>query len=88
VPAVLFSNELTGIFDHIVKESKSAEEWAEIEADDWFQTKNISGGFDATENAFTFSIFHNDTEYWLQITLDKITEYYAGKVITLDLQPS
>lgn len=51
------SKELFEIFQAIIGENKTAAEWAEIEADDMFQSKHYRGGFDATETAFCFSFY-------------------------------
>ncbi len=82
----VFSKELTNLFSEIVRENKTEPEWAEIEADDWFQRDNIIGGFDATENEFTFSIFVDEIEYWLQISLKDIAKYMSGEIIFADIR--
>ena len=62
----------------IVAEGKTVKEWAEIESDDMFQSGAYVGGYDATEQAFTFS-FYGESEYWFQLTLDEIRNVCGGQ---------
>lgn len=46
------------------KRNLDLEQWSLIDSSDQFQTENYSGGFDSTENEFTFSYFdENRNEY-------------------------
>jgi hypothetical protein len=57
---VTITEELKAILREILEENRSVSEWAEIESDDTYQTKNYCGGFDATEGAFCFSFYDKD----------------------------
>ena len=63
-------------FEHeeIIELNKTEFEWGEIEASDMFQKGNYIGGFEEIENAFTFSYFLNEKEYWFQLTLNEIRD--------------
>ena len=71
----------------IMNQNKSPEEWAKIESDDMFQGKGYEGGFDATEMAFCFSIYEDEKEYWLQLSLDEVKSISDGKVTGVDVKP-
>jgi hypothetical protein len=56
-------------------------EWSEIESDDQFQTENFCGGFDATEQEFTFSYYdEHKNEYWFQKSLEGIQKILEGEI--------
>ncbi len=74
------------ICKQIQQEQKSLEEWASIESDDMFQYENIIGGFDATENEFCFSIFQDENEYWLQISLLQIPQILSGEITSIEVR--
>ena len=67
--------ELLYIFDQIIKENNSENEWAKIESDDWIQTDNYEGGYDATESEFCFSYYGEECEFWFQISLQEMQDY-------------
>ena len=67
-------SDLRTICSLIIKEDKSIEQWSEIESDDMFQKGNYSGGFDATEEEFCFSVYINNDEYWFQFSLEEANE--------------
>lgn len=48
-----------------------------------FQSNTFEGGFDATENAFTFSFFTGGKEYWFQLTLEEVSKIPAGQDVSL-----
>ena len=78
---VQVTNEFAEICRQILAENKSEEEWALIESDDMFQTKNYVGGFDATEMAFCFSYFDaRREEFWFQCTLAQVGDIAGGRV--------
>lgn len=83
-------HELTGAFlricKQIVDESKSLEEWAEIESDDMFQNEDYVGGFDATEMEFCFSVFIDNNEYWFQISLEKVNDILNRTVTHVEVR--
>jgi hypothetical protein len=73
----------------IVAEDHSEEEWSEIESDDMFQSESYVGGFEETEQAFTFSHYAPDgQEYWFQLTLGEVRAIAAGENPVLDLRPA
>ena len=76
---------LISILEDIVAENKREEEWAEIESDDMFQNDPYVGGYDADEEAFCFSYFAEDREYWFQLTLDEVKSAVAGELTDLEL---
>jgi hypothetical protein len=81
--AIPITSEFKEITREIVNKNLSETEWSAIEGDDMFQSNYFEGGFDATENAFTFSFFINEKEYWVQLTLDEIKKINAGQMLTL-----
>lgn len=75
---------LLTIVQEIKDLSKSTSEWREIESDDQFQMGNYTGGFDATEDAFTFS-YHPDNaeEIWIQFSLDEVDKILNQEIAAL-----
>jgi hypothetical protein len=74
-------SEFAEICRKILAEGRSEEEWAQIESDDMFQTKNYIGGFDATEMEFCFSYFDaSRQEFWFQCTLAQIEDIARGQI--------
>ena len=83
------SQEFLGICQQIADTAWTNAEWAEHEADDWFQTDHFDGGYDATERAFCFSCVRPDlSEYRFQLTLVQIDEVLAGRLEELNLMPA
>jgi hypothetical protein len=80
------NNEFVEICKEIASQNKSIDEWAEIESDDMFQTKNYVGGFDATEMEFCFSVYINQKEYWFQVSLKDIHDILVGKLKEYDIR--
>ena len=79
--------ELLNIFKDVRSKGKSLNEWKEIESCDMFQTQSFCGGFDATENQFTFSYFANDsTEFWFQFSLSELDHFLNGKLTEVELR--
>lgn len=72
----------------ISSESLSEEDWKKIDASDLFQTDHYCGGFDSLENAFTFSLYKNDQEYWFQLTLKQIQEICDGSLKNVNMRPA
>lgn len=65
--------ELEVLCQQILKTGRIREEWRQRESDDEFQSVNYVGGYDATEDAFTFSRYDDDgAEWWFQLTLDEV----------------
>ena len=72
--------ELRQIARQILAENKSADQWADIESDDMFQSTSLVGGYEAVEGAFCFSYYDGrGKEYWFQLTLAEMTEIATGE---------
>ena len=81
--------ELIVILNNIISESKSKDEWAEIESDDMYQSENYIGGYDADEEAFCFSYYDSKrNEYWFQLTLDEVEQILLGKIDEINIRAS
>ena len=81
------TKEFLEISREIENRKLTLSQWREIESSDDFQTKNYCGGFDATEDEFTFSYYNPDgTEYWFQLSLSKIIEINNRVVTEIDIR--
>lgn len=81
-------DDLITICREIVAEGKSDAEWAEIEAGDWFQADSVTGGYEADEHAFTFSVHTPDGgELWVVLTLGEAAEVARGTRTTVEARP-
>lgn len=81
------NDDLKSVCEEIVREGKDAAAWSEIESDDMFQTETVHGGFDATEQAFTFSYYDpSGEEYWFQLSLDEVEDVARGVRTTVDVR--
>ena len=79
--------EFMEICQHILGENKSFEEWDEIESDDMFQSQKYCGGYDATEQVFTFSYFESSgKEWWFQVSYEDIASVCNRGLKYLDLR--
>jgi hypothetical protein len=86
---IVADDEFLAICREIVMTDHSDEQWAEIESDDMFQTDSYCGGYDATEEAFTFSYYAPDgEEYWFQLTLADIRALAAGQPMSIEGRPT
>ena len=73
----------------IVSEAKSAAEWNEIAAGDWFQSENYCGGFESLEDGFTFSYYDNsDQEFWFQFPLNEVEVALNSEDYFFDARPA
>jgi len=73
------SSELMKILLEIKSENKTIVEWREVESSDSFQSENFCGGFDETEDEFTFSYYFNErNEYWFQFSLIQLEDLVDG----------
>lgn len=80
--------DLVAICRELVAEGKTDDEWAEIEAGDWFQTETVTGGYDAGEHAFTFSFYPPDgEEMWIVLTLAEAAEVARGERRAVEARP-
>ena len=50
-------DEFNNIFQQIVTEKFTPEQWREVESDDEFQSVHFCSGYDADEDAFCFSYY-------------------------------
>lgn len=79
--------ELFSICKEILIDSLELKNWRLIESCDQFQTKYYSGGFDATEDEFTFSYYDpNGDEYWFQLSLSDIDSIVKGKMTEINIR--
>ncbi len=76
-------DDLVEICTKIVQEGRSIAQWCEIESDDMFQTGRYHGGFDSIEQAFCFSAYTDDGEFWFQFTLQQALSISAGEMIRI-----
>ena len=79
-------SEFINICKSIIAENYTVDDWAEHEADDWFQTAKYCGGFDATEMEFTFSVWIDGEEYWFQISLDDVSLVLSGELMDTEIR--
>ncbi len=78
--------ELLQICKEIQVEDKKLSEWSEIESGDWFQRGKYRGGFEAEEQAFTFSYYNkNGEEFWFQIGMDEVGKIVDGQINEIDI---
>jgi hypothetical protein len=76
--------ELFSIFQEIINKNLDLDAWGLIESSDQFQTNNYCGGFDSTENEFTFSYFdESKNEFWFQLSLIDIRSSVDRKIIEI-----
>ena len=79
--------EFIGICKRIVRENLDLKEWRLIESDDQYQTEKYCGGFDGTENEFTFSYFDNNgSEFWFQLALADIEKVEKGIIKEIEIR--
>lgn len=76
------------ICKQIVAESRDVSAWSEIESDDMFQEGEYSGGFDADEEEFCFSVQHHETEYWFQVSLNTVHQIANGHLDSVEVRPA
>ncbi len=85
---MLVDETLLGIFREILGFGYSEAEWDEIPSDDMFQDGAYCGGFESSENAFTFSVCRDDGEYWFQVTLAEVEAIVAGRMTEVEIRPA
>jgi hypothetical protein len=80
-------SEFILICQEILKENLDLKKWNLIESCDQFQTEKYCGGFDGTENEFTFSYFNkNKEEFWFQISLSDIDKINKGIIKEVEIR--
>lgn len=77
------TEEFVEIAKAIVASNRSLAQWAELESDDEFQTKQYCGGFDADEQAFCFSYYSDLREFWFQVSLEQAESIARGQRVEL-----
>ena len=79
--------EFVGICRQVADHGWTDEDWAERESDDWFQTANFCGGYDADERAFCFSYYDaSGDEWWFQVSLPDALMISAGGRAVIELR--
>ncbi|WP_420603007.1 hypothetical protein [Flagellimonas sp.] len=79
--------EFISICQQILNEDHDLNSWASIESSDQFQTDNYCGGFDKTENEFTFSFYkENGKEFWFQLPLRDVNKVIAGSITEIEIR--
>ena len=83
-PEIEVSERLRDICLEISESDWSEADWAEHESDDWWQTEELCGGYDATESAFCFSYYTPEgEEFWFQFTLAQAAKIANGEITTV-----
>jgi|KBSMisStaDraftv2_1062788.scaffolds.fasta_scaffold1702452_1 hypothetical protein len=73
-------SELRALASEIVSWIASEAHWREFEGDDLFQSPNYCGGYEALEEAFTFSYYDSERrEWWFQLTADEVQSVAEGQ---------
>ena len=81
---VTVDTELRALCQRILSLGHSLDEWRERESDDMFQTEHFCGGFDATEDAFCFSLYPvAGGELWFQITAAQLAGIASGHLTVI-----
>lgn len=76
----IIESELRDICQDIVDRDQSLDEWREMASSDEFQGERYSGGFEAEEDAFSFSYYGDDsTELFFQFSLEEAAEIASGE---------
>ncbi|MFK7807279.1 MAG: hypothetical protein AB8F74_05685 [Saprospiraceae bacterium] len=79
--------EFISICKEILRKNKDIQDWALIESSDQFQTKKYCGGFDGTENEFTFSYYdESENEFWFQLSLSDIEKVEKGIIKEIEIR--
>ena len=78
------NDELKSICKDILEENKTGDDWAKVEAEDWFQTDNFCGGFEKATNGFAFSYYENEKEFWFDLKLSDVSEILNGNIKTIE----
>lgn len=73
------------ICQHIVSECKTLTEWANNSGgSDRYQLGWYTGGFDAIENEFTFSVDIGDQTTYFQLALEQLPDVISGKITEVE----
>lgn len=75
------------ICQQILKENLDLNDWNLIESSDQFQTEKYCGGFEGTENEFTFSYYdEKGAEFWFQLPLSDIEKVEKGMITEVEMR--
>jgi hypothetical protein len=80
--------DLLAIAALTVRANRTEAGWAAVESDDMFERGLDVGGFDADERAFTFSVYADDGELWVQYTPDEARAIVAGRLSGVRARPA
>ena len=82
-----FDSEFITICQQILQENLDLKDWNLTESSDQFQTNKYCGGFDGTENEFTFSYYdENGNEFWFQLSLLDIKKVEKGIIKEIEIK--
>ena len=85
-PQLKADDDLRAICREIVAQRRSMTEWDRVESDDMFQRGAFVGGYEGSEQAFTFSYYDPaKKEWWLSFTLTIVEKIARGEEYWLDL---
>ena len=73
--------EFQALCRRIAAAERTVDDWRDRESDDEFSSEHYVGGYDATEDAFTFSYYdESGTEWWFQLPLPEVEAIGSGGV--------
>lgn len=79
-------DDLRGICREFVAQGRNLNEWDSVESDDMFQRGAFVGGYEGSEQAFTFSYYDAaKKEWWLSFALPVAEKIARGEGYWLDL---
>ncbi len=81
-------SEFQRISEDIVVQEKTVKEWAAIESSDMFQSPKYTGGFDADEGEFCFSVYLPSGEYWFQLPIEDVYRVANGERLSVEIRPA
>jgi hypothetical protein len=85
-PQLKADDDFRAICRKIVAERRTTVEWDSIESCDMFQQGAYVGGYDACEQAFTFSYYDpQKKEWWLTLSLPIAEKIASGDEYWIDL---
>ena len=80
-------SELRALASEIVSWMASQPDWRELEGSDVFQSPNYSGGYEALEEAFTFSYYDPDRrEWWFQLGAADVEGLADGRTHSITIR--
>ena len=81
------NSEFISICQQILRKNLDLKDWNLIESSDQFQTEKYCGGFDGTENEFTFSYYdESGNEFWFQLPLSDIEKVEKGMIKEIEIR--